>query len=213
MAKNFYEVLGVDENATTQQVRERFKQIARLQHPDRFRGAEKVEAEVRFQDLTEAFNGLVDADRRRQHDIELKRPEGATEANKAEVAKVYLQRGLEAYGQKKFLDAVENLGRATTEDPQNSTAWYHLAKTYRHQNRWMGKATEAIARAIHLEPMNADFLKLGGQLFAKAGDSQKATEYYQEALNWSGEDDEIRSALAELKKADKGGGFFGRIVG
>ena len=70
MAKDFYAVLAVPRNATEDQIRQRFRELARARHPDRFRGAEKEKAEKDFQEITQAFNVLVDADQRRWHDLD-----------------------------------------------------------------------------------------------------------------------------------------------
>ena len=44
MKVNYYEVLGVDRSATEQVIRDRFRQLARENHPDRYRGPDKGEA-------------------------------------------------------------------------------------------------------------------------------------------------------------------------
>ena len=38
MKINYYEVLGVERSATEQEIRDRFRRLAREQHPDRYRG-------------------------------------------------------------------------------------------------------------------------------------------------------------------------------
>ena len=45
MARDLYAVLAVPRNATEEQIRQRFRETARLRHPDRFQGAEKETAE------------------------------------------------------------------------------------------------------------------------------------------------------------------------
>ena len=44
MARDFYTVLAVPRNATEEQIRQRFRELARTRHPDRFQGAEKARA-------------------------------------------------------------------------------------------------------------------------------------------------------------------------
>ena len=83
MAKDYYVILGAARNASREQIRDRFRQLARERHPDRFQGAARQQAELDFQDITEAFNVLLDADRRRQHDLELARPEASSAASDA----------------------------------------------------------------------------------------------------------------------------------
>ena len=71
MKVNYYEVLGVERSASEQQIREQFRKLAREQHPDRYTGPNKADAERRFQVLTEAVNILTNAAKRKQHDAEL----------------------------------------------------------------------------------------------------------------------------------------------
>ena len=76
MARDFYAVLAVARSATDDQIRQRFRQLARERHPDRFTGEEKQAAELMFQEITQAFNVLSDPELRRQHDLDLtRRPE------------------------------------------------------------------------------------------------------------------------------------------
>src|SRR5437868_3448127 len=59
MKINYYDVLGVDRFASEQEIRDRFRQLARTTHPDRIKGTDKSEAERKFQNLTEAVNILT----------------------------------------------------------------------------------------------------------------------------------------------------------
>ncbi|MDH3746123.1 MAG: J domain-containing protein, partial [Acidobacteriota bacterium] len=60
MTDNHYEILGLPQNATSRQIRERFLELARERHPDRFQDADKHQAEIDFQGVTQAFNILSD---------------------------------------------------------------------------------------------------------------------------------------------------------
>jgi curved DNA-binding protein CbpA len=211
MSTDFYGVLGVPRNATTEQIKERFLQLTREKHPDRFTGPQKQQAELAFQAITQAFNVLSNADRRRQHDIELQRP-GAHKSDPGELTKVFMQRGIKAYKAKSFIEAADNFARATEADPNNGLAWHHLARTCLLEDRWLPRATAAVARACELEPMKAEYHKLAGQIFLKAGERDKAANYFRQAIRWGGEDAEVRAALDALegKKKSLLGGLFGR---
>ena len=211
MEKNYYAVLGLPTNATTRQVRERFLEFARTRHPDRYRGGDKQRAEREFQEITEAFNVLSDPRRRRELDARLARPGASSVQDTSQAAKVYLQRGIRAYREKNFLQAAENFDRATREDPEMAKAWHYLAATARHQKRWLSRARTAITKACELEPMNSDYLKLAGQIFAESGMTARAERYLQEALDWGGDDTEIRAALQQLRAGGrKGIQLFGK---
>jgi curved DNA-binding protein CbpA len=215
MARDFYAVLAVSRNATEDQIRQRFRELARTRHPDRFQGAEKLRAEAEFQEITQAFNVLSDPERRRKHDIELIRPDESSSAvDPRQLFKVYLQRGVKAYKEKNYLEAASNFDLATQADNRNAQAWHHLAQACSQQRNWLSRAVDAIERACQLEPMNGSYLKQAGRILALAGQSERAIQYYRKALQWGDDDETVRQALEELTRpaVPKRGGLFGGKV-
>jgi curved DNA-binding protein CbpA len=215
MARDFYAVLALSRSATEDQIRQRFRELARARHPDRFKGPEKVRAEKEFQEITEAFNALVDPERRRRHDGELARPEEAGGSDPRELFRVYLQRGVKAYREKNYLEAASNFDLATQADPKSGQAWHHMAQACSQNRTWLPRAVAAIERACALEPMNATYLKQAGRILALAGQTEPAIQYYRKAIQWGGDDDMVRQALDELTRASASSpasrrGLFGR---
>lgn len=219
MARNYYAVLGVPQNATEEEIRRRFKSLARDQHPDRHRGDAKRRAEQDFQALTEAFNVLTDPARRRIHDTDLsragtpgRRGGGATE-DRGQLVKATLARGVQAYKAGDFASARESFERATQLDPKSAQAWYNLALTCSRQEAWLSGALTAAEKACELEPMKPSYLKLAGRLFARAGRAERARHFLEQALTWGGSDPEVETALEELRGAQKARrGFFGKAT-
>ena len=72
MAKrDYYEVLGVDKNASEDDIKKAFKKAAMKYHPDRFANAtdaEKKDAEEKFKEINEAYQVLSDAQKKQQYD-------------------------------------------------------------------------------------------------------------------------------------------------
>ncbi|HEX9945745.1 MAG TPA: DnaJ domain-containing protein [Thermoanaerobaculia bacterium] len=198
MARDLYAVLAVPRNATEDQIRQRFRELARSRHPDRFQGEEKERAERDFQEITQAFNVLVDSERRRRHDLELVRPEESAPCDPRQLLRAYLQRGVKAYREKNYLEAASNFDQATQADPRSAQAWHHLAQACSQQRNWLSRAVTAIERACQLEPMNPSYLKQAGRIYALAGQTEQAIQYYRKALQWGGDDPAVRQALEEL---------------
>jgi DnaJ-class molecular chaperone len=71
MIKDYYSILGVPENATREQIRSAFRNLAFRSHPDKNPGNEKA-AEARFKEINEAFGVLGNENKRRQYDTALK---------------------------------------------------------------------------------------------------------------------------------------------
>lgn len=211
MARDFYNVLAVPRNATEDQIRQRFRELARTRHPDRFQGTEKLRAEKEFQELTQAFNVLADPERRRRHDVDLVRPEENSPSDPRQLFRVYLQRGVKAYKEKSYLEAASNFDLATQADPKSGQAWHHMAQACSQNRTWMPRAVAAIERACALEPMNPSYLKQAGRIFALAGQAEQAVQYYKKALQWGDDDPAVRQALEELTRPAAGKrGLFGR---
>ena len=207
MARDFYAVLAVPRNATEDQIRQRFRELARTRHPDRFHGEEKVKAEREFQDITQAFNVLSDPERRRRYDQE--RPEDTTGPDPRQLARVYLQRGVKAYKEKSWAEAAGNFERATQVDPGNAMAWHHFAQTLSQQPGGLTRAAAAIERACELEPMNAAYHKQAGRICALAGKPEAAAQHYRTAIEWGEDDPAVHRALEELERSQRRG-FFGK---
>lgn len=72
MAKNHYETLGVDKNATQEEIRKAYRKLAREYHPDLHPNDE--ECANKFKEINEANEILSDAEKRKQYDFELEHP-------------------------------------------------------------------------------------------------------------------------------------------
>lgn len=64
--RDYYEVLGVNRNATQEEIKRAFRRLARQHHPDV--NPNDAEAEARFKEIAEAYEVLRDPDRRAQYD-------------------------------------------------------------------------------------------------------------------------------------------------
>lgn len=62
MAKNYYDILGVDKKATQDDVKKAFRKLAQKHHPD------KGGDEAKFKEITEAYSTLSDEKKRREYD-------------------------------------------------------------------------------------------------------------------------------------------------
>ncbi|KAG5472327.1 hypothetical protein LSCM1_03726 [Leishmania martiniquensis] len=68
---NYYRSLGVDTDATPQEVKTAYRQLALRYHPDVAEEAQRAQAEMLFRRISEAYEVLSDPVRRRAHDAEL----------------------------------------------------------------------------------------------------------------------------------------------
>lgn len=66
MPRDYYEVLGVDRQASEEDIKKAYRKLARQYHPDRNPGDKTAEA--RFKEVQEAYDVLSDKDKRAQYD-------------------------------------------------------------------------------------------------------------------------------------------------
>ncbi len=69
--KNYYEILEVNEKASQDTISKVFKMHMKKWHPDLYQGEEKIVAENKTKELSEAYNILSDENKRKEYDTEL----------------------------------------------------------------------------------------------------------------------------------------------
>jgi curved DNA-binding protein CbpA len=72
---NYYSILQLDENATQDEIKQAYHRMARLFHPDNFKGSQEDAAE-QMSKVNEAYQTLSDIDKRAAYDAELKLKRG-----------------------------------------------------------------------------------------------------------------------------------------
>lgn len=66
MAKDYYKILGVDKNASEQDIKNAYRTLAKKYHPDV--NKDKPDAEAKFKDINEAYSVLSDSQKRANYD-------------------------------------------------------------------------------------------------------------------------------------------------
>uniref|UniRef100_A0A7C6EHI2 Chaperone protein DnaJ n=1 Tax=candidate division WOR-3 bacterium TaxID=2052148 RepID=A0A7C6EHI2_UNCW3 len=67
MKKDYYEILGISKNATPEEIKRAYRELAKKWHPD-MNPNNKKEAEERFKEISEAYEVLMDPQKRQLYD-------------------------------------------------------------------------------------------------------------------------------------------------
>lgn len=73
-SKNYYEILGLEKDATQEQIKKAYRDLAKKYHPDRYADLAsdlRDQAEQRFKEINEAFSVLSDTQKRAEYDSRL----------------------------------------------------------------------------------------------------------------------------------------------
>lgn len=66
--QDYYQVLGINKNATEQEIKTAYRKLARKYHPDVNAGSKKADAEEKFKEINEAYEVLSDPEKRAKYD-------------------------------------------------------------------------------------------------------------------------------------------------
>lgn len=69
---SYYDILGVNSNASDNDIKKAYRKLAKKYHPDRHSNSSddvKKEAEDKFKDISKAYNTLSDPDKKKQYDM------------------------------------------------------------------------------------------------------------------------------------------------
>ncbi|KAL2133689.1 hypothetical protein VTI74DRAFT_1917 [Chaetomium olivicolor] len=64
--KDYYKILGIEKSATDQEIKKAYRKLAIVHHPDKNPG--DASAEARFKDISEAYETLIDPQKRERYD-------------------------------------------------------------------------------------------------------------------------------------------------
>ena len=149
-----YDTLGVERDATDQQIRAAFRRLALQYHPDKYTGQERVDAEERFQSITEAFNVLSRPSSRDKYDVEISKGTHEQKMDPKEISRRLAAKGSQCMREGSVAEALEHLKAAIDHDDENGRAHYFYALALGRVPNQARDALRHMEKASSLEPLH-----------------------------------------------------------
>jgi len=191
-----YQMLGVAPTASVAEIRQAYARLARERHPDRFTDpAEKQRAQSALQDITTAFNELVNPRRRQEYDEARHKPVPRTPEDIASDAFERAQPLLEGG---RLDEAVTLLRTAVHHAPDQAAYHAALGRALARVPALARDAVQALERATQLAPQGAAAFADLAAVLARQGLRLRAQKAMETALRLAPRDARIARLAAEL---------------
>jgi len=191
-----YELLGVASSASAVEIRRAYARLAREKHPDRFTDpAEKQKAEKAFQEITAAFNALMNPRTREEHDQKRGQP---TPRTPEEIASDAFERAQPLLEGGQLEEAITLLRTAVHHDAGKAAYHVALGRALGRVPALAREAVQALERATQLDPRDAAAFAELAVVFARQGLRLRAHKALEAALHLSPRDARLARLAAEL---------------
>ncbi len=222
--QNYFEILGVDESASVDQLRAAFESRAPNFHPDRYRQSGEAVAHLArevFSQLNMAYQTLTDPRRRSAYELDQRKDERDAERRRksqhALDAEVQFQEGQRLLAQRAYERALEVFGRALQLYPDAGEYHAHYGWTlhlcHPDQPDIASEAIEHVRRGIKLAGQRETSYLFLGRLCKATGRVELAEKMFARAVQL---DPGCVEALRELRlinlRRDKSKGLIGRLL-
>ena len=196
MTDDYYKILRVAKTASVGEIKKAYLQLARENHPDRFKDpAEREEAGQRFQQITEAFNQLRDEKNRKEYDRDLSKVTKPPE----EEARLYFTNGELREQAQEYDYALKLYYEAMRLQPNNVDYILAAGRLLAKDKAKQRQAVDLFNQAMQKDPTSPEpHLELGA-LYARTGMLVRAKRVYQEALKQLPNHPELKRRFAQVK--------------
>lgn len=223
--QNYYKVLGVRSDASSDEIEAAYFELARKLHPDVADGGE--DAQSRFMLINQAYQVLTSDEERKTHDraLGIERPddeEAETTAVKKPTAKggitqrlddrlkkaIKTSRRLRKRGD--FWQASEMLQKLLIDYPRQPALRRALALAAEGKFRYH-EAADHLKVACDVEYFNAQNHVMLGRVYIKGKQLERARKAFLEALSWDEANEEAQKGLEQVREMISGGSLLQKI--
>lgn len=209
--RDYYKILKVSRNASTEEIKEAYRRLAREYHPDLHPG--NPSAEERFKEICQAYEVLSDTVQRSEYDQGWE-PMKTQERKREKSPQDFYVRAVAKALEKNYQGAVEDYTQAIELNPQFVEAYLKRAAT-RYQLGDDRGTLKDCTQALQINPNLALAYYYQGRARYRLGYTQAALEAYSQAIRLEPDQaqayyhrsianhdlQELPAAVEDLKKA------------
>lgn len=196
MNDDYYSILRVPKTASTGEIKKAYLQLARENHPDRFKEpTEREQAGRRFQEITEAFNQLRDDKNRQEYDRSLSKVTKTPE----EEARLYFTNGELREQSGEYDNALKLYYEAMRMQPQNAEYPLAAGRLMAQDKAKQRQAAQLFNQAMQMDPTSPDPHLALGELYSRTGMLVRAKRVYENALKQLPNHPELKRRFAKVK--------------
>ena len=193
---DYYQLLGVAPSASVTEIRQAYARVAREKHPDRFTDpVEKERAQSAFQDVTTAFNALMNPRSREEYDESRHKPRPRTPE---EIARDAFERARPLLEEGSIGEAVTLLRTAVHHAPEQAAYHAALGRALARVPQAAREAVQALEKATQLAPQSAAAFADLATVLARQGLRLRAQKALETALRLAPRDARLARLAAEL---------------
>lgn len=200
---NYYQILDVEEDAGTEEIKKNYFKLARKFHPDLYERnlpheIKGVIEEV-FDQISKAYQTLSDEDKRKEYNTQKEKAPPPEKRDWAKAAEVKFRQGKTLYESGRYQDALPFLEEAVRLQGNKGRYFLLLALAQARIPDYQRKSEENFVKSIKFEPWNAEGYVGLGLLYKKEGLMVKAKKQFEKAL---GIDPDHKIARREMQTDD-----------
>ncbi len=172
--KDPYSVLGVSKNATDEQIKTAYRELARKYHPDSYADNPLSDlAKEKMQEINEAYDQIMNS---RKHKSGSNNDYSSANSNFADVRSLIMGGRIE--------EAQELLDGVPPE--KRDAEWYYLNGTVLYKRGWFENAYTSFATACRMDPANPEYRTAFQQMQNRRG-GFGGTNPYRSSSNMGGD--------------------------
>jgi len=221
LQRNYYEVLGLPRTANSQEIKKKYHELARQFHPDR--AQDKELAQRLFVQINQAYQTLIDPEKRTRYDNSLTSGNGAIASTRphsgrmnpvvtAEQIRRWLSEANDSYLRGERDQALKLCHRVLRAEHSNVQAYVLMGDVFADQGK-LQEALTAYRTASGLQPANlvlqSKIKRIESTVASKVAASAIASANKPVSRAAAVTDNSARNGRAPLPKHS----FFGRLMG